>query len=117
MDRARDPGAARPWRPPAPPASGGIASRAPEREDWQPLIRRFALLALAAGGRGGRRSLAKINTDLNLAVAIEIVLPDSARVEVTDTFRPSGRPLKRPGRFGSGPALLELARHDPHGAG
>jgi len=26
-------------------------------------------------------------------VAIEIVLPDSARVEVTDTFRPSGRAL------------------------
>ena len=26
-------------------------------------------------------------------MAIEIVLPDSARVEVTDTFRPSGRPL------------------------
>ncbi len=26
-------------------------------------------------------------------MAIEIVLPDSARVEVTDTFRPRGRPL------------------------
>jgi len=30
----------------------------------------------------------KINTDLNQPVAIEIVLPDSGRVEVTDTFRP-----------------------------
>jgi hypothetical protein len=35
----------------------------------------------------------KINTDPNQAVAIEIVLPDSGRVEVTDTFRPSGRAL------------------------
>jgi hypothetical protein len=35
----------------------------------------------------------KINTDLDQAVAIEIVLPDSGRVEVTDTFRPSGRAL------------------------
>ena len=30
----------------------------------------------------------KINTDLNQPVAIEILLPDSGRVELTDTFRP-----------------------------
>ena len=30
----------------------------------------------------------KINTDLDQPVAIDIVLPDSGRVEVTDTFRP-----------------------------
>lgn len=35
----------------------------------------------------------KINTDPNQVVAIEIVLPDSGRVEVTDTYRPSGRAL------------------------
>ena len=35
----------------------------------------------------------KINTDLNQPVAIEIVLPDSGRVEVTDTFRPRARAL------------------------
>lgn len=35
----------------------------------------------------------KINTDVNQVVAIEIVLPDSGRVEVTDTFRPTGRAL------------------------
>jgi len=35
----------------------------------------------------------KLNTDVNQPVAIEIVLPDSGRVEVSDTFRPSGRVL------------------------
>jgi len=35
----------------------------------------------------------KLNTDVNQPVAIEIVLPDSGRVELTDTFRPSGRAL------------------------
>ena len=35
----------------------------------------------------------KINTDVNQPVAIEILLPDSGRVEVTDTFRPSGLAL------------------------
>lgn len=35
----------------------------------------------------------KLNPDLNQAVAIEIVLPDSGRVELTDTFRPHGRAL------------------------
>ncbi len=35
----------------------------------------------------------KINTDLDQPVAIEITLPDSGRVEVTETFRPSGRAL------------------------
>ena len=35
----------------------------------------------------------KIKTDPDQAVAIEIALPDSGRVEVTDTFRPSGRAL------------------------
>jgi hypothetical protein len=35
----------------------------------------------------------KINTDVNQPVAIEIILPDSGRVEVSDTFRPSGRAL------------------------
>ncbi len=35
----------------------------------------------------------KLNTDPNQPVAIEIVLPDSGRVELTDTFRPSGRAL------------------------
>jgi hypothetical protein len=38
-------------------------------------------------------SACKINTDLDQAVAIEIVLPDSGRVELTDTFLPSGRAL------------------------
>jgi hypothetical protein len=32
----------------------------------------------------------KVNTNPDQPVAIELVLPDSARVEVTDTFRPSG---------------------------
>jgi hypothetical protein len=35
----------------------------------------------------------KINTDLDQPVAIEITLPDSGRVEVTDAFRPRGRAL------------------------
>lgn len=35
----------------------------------------------------------KLNPDLNQAVAIEIVLPDSGQVELTDTFRPHGRAL------------------------
>jgi len=35
----------------------------------------------------------KLNTDLNQAVAIEIILPDSGLVELTDTFRPRGRAL------------------------
>jgi len=35
----------------------------------------------------------KINTDLDQPVAIDIVLPDSGRVEVTDTFRPRARAL------------------------
>jgi len=35
----------------------------------------------------------KINTDVSQPVAIEIRLPDSARVELTDTFRPTARAL------------------------
>jgi hypothetical protein len=35
----------------------------------------------------------KINVDQNQPVAIEITLPDSGRVELTDTFRPRGRAL------------------------
>lgn len=35
----------------------------------------------------------KINIDQNQPVAIEIILPDSGRVEVTDTFRPRARAL------------------------
>jgi len=35
----------------------------------------------------------KINTDVNQPVAIEIRLPDSGRVELSDTFRPSARAL------------------------
>ena len=35
----------------------------------------------------------KLNTDADQPVAVEIVLPDSGRVELTDTFRPSGRAL------------------------
>ena len=35
----------------------------------------------------------KVNTNPNLPVAIEVILPDSGRVEVTDTFRPSGQVL------------------------
>ena len=35
----------------------------------------------------------KVNTNPDLPVAIEVILPDSARVEVTDTFRPSGQVL------------------------
>src|SRR5205085_1570083 len=35
----------------------------------------------------------KINTDVNQPVAIEVILPDSGRVEVTDTFRPRARAL------------------------
>ncbi len=35
----------------------------------------------------------KINIDQNQPVAIEVILPDSARVEVTDTFRPRARAL------------------------
>ena len=34
-----------------------------------------------------------MKTDPDQAVAIEVVLPDSGRVEVTDTFRPRGRGL------------------------
>jgi hypothetical protein len=35
----------------------------------------------------------KLNTDLDQPVAIEITLPDSGRVEIDDTLRPSGRAL------------------------
>lgn len=35
----------------------------------------------------------KINTDVSQPVAIEIRLPDSGRVELTDTFRPTARAL------------------------
>src|SRR6266566_2050098 len=72
MDRARDPGASRSWCFPH------CLARA-RREDWQPLIRRLALLAVAAGaagGAGGAALACKIKTDPNQAVAIEIVLPD-----------------------------------------
>lgn len=44
-----------------------------------------ALLALVAA--------CKLGTDLNQIVAIEIVLPDSGRIEVTDTLRPHARAL------------------------
>ena len=47
----------------------------------------MALLTLAAV------FACKINTDLDQPVAIDIVLPDSGRVEVTDTFRPRARAL------------------------
>lgn len=35
----------------------------------------------------------KLNTDLDQPVAIDVILPDSGRVEVTDTFRPRARAL------------------------
>jgi len=35
----------------------------------------------------------KVNTNPDQPVAIEMILPDSARVEVTDTFRPTGQVL------------------------
>ena len=47
----------------------------------------MSLLALAAV------FACKLNTDLDQAVAIEVILPDSGRVEVTDTFRPRARAL------------------------
>ena len=47
----------------------------------------MALLTLAAV------FACKINTDLDQPVAIDIGLPDSGRVEVTDTFRPRARAL------------------------
>lgn len=45
------------------------------------------LLALAA------LFACKLNTDLDQPVAIDVILPDSGRVEVTDTFRPRARAL------------------------
>src|SRR2546427_211881 len=81
MDRAREPGVAGPPRRRGGPRGTRRVAHA-GREDGKPLIRSFALLALAAV------FACKLNTDLNQPVAIEIVLPDSGRVEVTDTFRP-----------------------------
>jgi hypothetical protein len=46
------------------------------------------LLALTAAP-----ACARLGTDLNQVVALEVVLPDSGRVEVTDTLRPSARAL------------------------
>src|SRR5439155_3991474 len=57
------------------------------REDGKLLTRTVALLTLAAV------CASKINTDLAQPVAIDSVLPDSGRVEVTDTFRPRARAL------------------------
>ena len=47
----------------------------------------MSLLALAAV------FACKLNTDLDQAVAIDVILPDSGRVEITDTFRPRARAL------------------------
>jgi hypothetical protein len=81
VDRAREPGVAGPAR-----RWPGIDARI-RREDGKPLIRTFLLCAVAS------LVACKLNTDLGQAVAIEIVLPDSGRVEITDTFRPVGRAL------------------------
>src|SRR5207247_3847210 len=63
MDRARDTGAARPWRPPF--VRRDHVARA-GREAWQPLIRRPALLALAGALAG------QSNPDPNQADAVQL---------------------------------------------
>jgi len=63
------------------------------------------LLALAAA------LACKVGTDLNQIIALEIVLPDSGRVEVTDTLRPRGRALN--GRGDSVAAAIVWASLDP----
>ena len=47
----------------------------------------MALLALAG------LLACKLKTDPDQAVAVEVILPDSGRVEITDTYRPRGRAL------------------------
>src|SRR5262249_54933497 len=76
-------------RSPARPGSASRASRG--GEDTQPLSRTFSFLVLAAV------FACKVNTNPDRAVAIDITLPDSGRVEVTDTFRPSGSVLNGAG--------------------
>src|SRR5437899_10495881 len=83
MDRSCHPGTARSafWRDRA-----GERSR---REDRQPLIRTFALLAVLAGG-GGVVFACKVSTNLDQVVALEVVLPNGGQVGVGDTLLPSG---------------------------
>src|SRR6266550_1813647 len=88
VDRARDPDAARPSHQWGGRGGGRRGTRARRRrEDGKLLTRTVALLTLAAV------FACKINTDLDQPVAIDIVLPDSGRVEVTDPFRPRARAL------------------------
>lgn len=47
----------------------------------------------------------KLNIDVSQPVAIEILLPDSGRAEVGDTFRPSGRALNSLGDSVKAPLL------------
>jgi len=47
----------------------------------------LALLALAG------LLACRLKTDPDQAVAVEVILPDSGRVEITDTYRPRGRAL------------------------
>jgi hypothetical protein len=65
-------------RPRPPPGGGG----------GEHLRAGVFLLALAAATACGQ-----LGTDLNQVVALEVFLPDSGRVEVTDTLRPSARAL------------------------
>ena len=62
----------------------------------------FALAAVVA---------CKLNPDLDQPVAVEVVLPDSGRVELTDTFRPRARALN--GRGDSVAAPLVWSSLDP----
>ncbi|MFN2571000.1 MAG: hypothetical protein ABR537_05230 [Gemmatimonadales bacterium] len=80
MDRARHAGTAGSSRR----RSAGARAR---RKDWTSLIRSLPLFAVVA------LCACKITTDADQAVAIEVVLPDSGRVELRDTFLPGGRAL------------------------
>lgn len=85
MDRARGAGASGPrrgwW-------TGGSGSRGAHRKG-EPLSRTVAtpLLALAT------LFACQLNIDPDQPVAIDVILPDSGRVEITDTFRPRARAL------------------------
>lgn len=74
----------------------GAGAPGPRRRWWShrkggPLSRTVALLALAT------LFACKLNSDLDQPVAIDVILPDSGRVEITDTFRPRARALNEIG--------------------
>jgi hypothetical protein len=99
VDRARHAGVARPRRGPDPRA---VAFREPRAGG---VLRGAVLLALTASF-----ACSQLGTDLDQAVAVEVVFPDSGRIDVNDTLRPHARALN--GRGDSVAATIVWASLD-----